>query len=199
MKKNWIIAGLVATVIMVATFGAVIAAEDTGLEAADAGIVDFDETTDGDVNYLITKAQMEEINAEKREMIRAQIIENLETYGLTDAEIMEIDEMLDALEILRIESFETVKELKEQGLTREEIRAEMEPIHNEIQELRTELKDKLAEYDIILPDPPMKKGQGRRGQGFGGPRNGEPGMGGPGFGGPRGDCGNGNNFQEPRP
>ena len=69
MKKNWMIAGLMATVIMVATFGAVIAAEDTG-ETADAGIVDFDETTDGDVNYLITKAQMGEINDEKRAMIR---------------------------------------------------------------------------------------------------------------------------------
>lgn len=171
MKKNWIIAGSLISVMLMATLGTVIAADDIG--TVDATAIDV-EVVD-DANLLITPDQMAEIKAEEREMIQATIMENLETYGLTDEEIMEVEELMDALDVLHIEARETRQELVDEGLTRDEIRVEMEPAMLEIQDLRTELKELLEGYGIVMPDQMLQQrghvrmnGQGGQGMRHGG-------------------------------
>ncbi len=182
MKKNWIIAGSLISVMLMATLGTVIAADDIG--TVDATAIDT-EVMD-EPNLLITPDQMAEIKTEEREMIQATIMENLETYGLTDEEIMEVEELMDALDVLHIEARETRQELVDEGLTRDEIRAEMEPAMLEIQDLRAELKELLEGYGIEMPDQPLQqrghaRANGQRGQGGQGMRQGGAGMGGQGM------------------
>ncbi len=194
MKKNWMFAGLVATIIMVATLGVAIAQNDPMMGSASGEQVNeydqiMDEMMGEDAQYLITNEQMMEIRNETRNMIREQIRANLMSYNLTDDQIMEIEELMEAIMELRQEAFETHRELMEQGLSRKEIRAEMRPMVLEIQELRAQLKDTLAEYGVDLPEPPIGRGRGMfgpgmglagKGRGMGGPSMGRLGDGGPG-------------------
>ncbi len=223
MKKNMIIAGLVATVIMIAAFGVVLAQDDAMVQdpALEEPMSEFDaiydEVADEDANYLITQDQMGEIRNETRNMIREQIRENLVEYGMTDEEILELEENMDAIHELEKEVRETIRELRDEGLSRDEIRSEVETQVTEIQALRELVKEKLDEYDIVLPPRLMGHKEGiQPGPGFGEPgdmKGGRPGMdggmgrrpGGPGMGGPgmgdhsQGMPGNGEGFMEPRP
>ena len=210
MKKNWIIVGLVTAAIMVASLGAVLAQDDAKVQdpALEEPMEEFDAIwdyiEDEDANYLITKEQMGEIRNETHLMIREQIRENLAEYGMPDEEILELEENMDAIHEMEKEVRETISELRDEGISRDEIKTEVEPLITEIQELRTLIKDKLNEYDVVLPGRMGRRdrmgpdegcdccgsnmgklgGQSGIGRGsqMGRPGNGGPGMGGPGMG-----------------
>jgi len=161
MMKNWIIVGLVTTVIMLATLGAVISAQDVDTEpvADDMDVYEdsyfedelFDEEVlDENVYYLVTIEDQEEIREVAEQMLAEAIHENLEASDLTDEEIMEIEEQIEAIKTLRTEARETMRELREQGATPEEIRAEMEPIMRELRNLQEELRETLREHGIRM-------------------------------------------------
>ena len=173
MNKNWIIVGLLTTVLMFAALGTVISAQDANSDAIgenenfDGEFDNFDEEfEDEDVYFLFTKEDGKEVRDAARQMTKDRILENLQNANLTDEEILEIEELLEAIEILREEADESRLELIEQGLSREEIKAEMEPIMEELKGLHIELRETLQEHGIKLfegPRPGMRRGGPRMG------------------------------------
>ena len=178
MKMKFMIAGALITILLMATLGTVIALDDSEFETNGAATTETIE--DEDAQYLITEAQLEEIREASEEMIHAQMMENLESYNLTDEQIMEIEELLLAIDELRDEIKAQREEMMDSDLSWSEKREAMEPLMIEIQTLRTELKELLDSYGIIMPKP-MHRAPRFGGPGFGGPEMG-PGHGGPGMG-----------------
>lgn len=191
MKKKFIIAGALVALILMATLGTVIALDDSGLETDAAATTDTLE--DENAQYLITEEQLEEIRDASEQMIIDQMIENLESYNLTDEQITEIEDILLAIRELRGDIRATLEELRDRNTTFPEIREALEPLVTELRALRAELKELLDSYGILPPEGRMHCIRWHRGPRFGGPgsgpRPGGPGIGdggmGPGFGGPR--------------
>ncbi|MCK5397604.1 MAG: hypothetical protein KAJ33_05085 [Thermoplasmata archaeon] len=204
--NKMMIAGLLIGVLMLSTLGVVAMAQETG----DTDISQEVSETQDEM-YLITPEQNEEIRdtvltMQEEHATRTEIREtartmsqdfidlNLESYGLTEAQIDEIQAKINELMDKMDEIHETRDELWDQDMNRMDIRDELQPLRDDAQEIRAELKDLLDQYGIIPPkmrgsgmDEGHGPGQGGRpgrfgdsggsdGEGFGPGQGGRPGM-----------------------
>ena len=189
--NKMMIAGLLIGVLMFSTLGVVAMAQETG--DTDIG---QEVSESQDEMYLITPEQNEEIRdttltmqeehatrTEIRETARTMsqdfIDMNLESYGLTEAQIDEIQAKINELMDKMDEIHETRDELWDQDINRMDIREGIQPLRDEIQVIRGELKEILDQYGIVPPemqglgmDEGHGPGQGGRPGRFGG--SGEP-------------------------
>jgi len=161
MKAKWMIALSVLSVVAIlgAGIGYVVATDNTN------------DTTTTDTQPLLTDEQLADIRAmadelrangtdmnQLRELIEAQIeqyiTENLEAYGLTEDQILEIKEMFEAIDDKMDEIKEVAFELREQGATFEEIRDTIDPMMVELRDLQQQLVETLDGYGVSLNLPP---------------------------------------------
>lgn len=78
------------------------------------------------------------------------IMEYLESTGLTEEQLDEVEAKLDEIATLQEEIRGKVAELREQGATREEIRAEIEPLMEEMKNLHGELVELLVSFGVDM-------------------------------------------------
>ncbi len=211
--NKMIIAGILAAAVLFSGLGIMAMAQEDDLMTRG----ELDEFTltqgvseDPNAQYLLTQEQIETMRTtaqelrdehatrtEIRETVQAMaseyVQENLESYGLTEEEIAEIQAKMTELMDKMLEVRETAHDLWGQDMNRQDIREEIQPLMDEAQEIRAELKDMLDQYGILPPEighPGMgggPHGQNRHGMGEGcegeGRQNRHGGFGG--FGDPR--------------
>ena len=184
MNKKWIAIGSCVSLLLVAVLGTALAAEESTSEQdkiVEATETQYNETVtpsnETDTQYLITQEQLNQIDAEMRELreqkINDTMLANLESYGLTDDQIMEIEEIMALIDDIRNEIMKTEKSLMDNGTNCSDMNDKLEPFMQQMQELQTELKDTLAQYGIEVqdcpPNPPGPPGHHQRNNMPGGP------------------------------
>ncbi|MFH0816963.1 MAG: hypothetical protein V1934_09155 [Methanobacteriota archaeon] len=211
MEKKKTIGAVLALALLFSSIGMIAAAQaatDDG--AGDTGAVEVtageqgNETTE--LRVLITMEQRaamsavvdemraanvthDDIMAEIDAMTRDYMAQNLESYGVAEADSAKILDAIDDIDAMEQEIRDTAEELRELGLNRREIRNQTQPMLDEMRTMRTGLADLLAQYDILPPmcgpaGPGMmpRQGFGQNGTGCMGPQgregNGPQGMGG---------------------
>ena len=221
--NKMIIAGILAAAVMFSGLGIMAAAqEDVNNNLMTQEELDEFTLAEGenpDAQYLLTEEQIETMRTTAQELSDAHatrteireaihtlaseyVQENLESYGLEEAEIAEIQVKITELTDKMQEVRETAYELQGQDMNRQDIRAEIQPLIDEAQEIRAELGELLSQYDILPPKIHMPgmgdgpQGQNCHGMGQGEGRQNRHGNGSGGFGGEPGElCGGGG----PRP
>lgn len=192
--NKMIIAGILAAAVLFSGLGIMAMAQEddfmTKGELDEFTLVEA-ESEDPNAQYLLTEEQIETMKTtaqelrdahatrtEIRETVQAMaydyVQENLESYGLNEEEIVEIQAKLTELMEKMLEVRETAHDLWEQDMNRQDIREEIQPLMEEAQEIRGELKELLDQYGILPPEighPGMGGGHGHGGRpgGFGRP------------------------------
>ena len=192
--NKMIIAGILAAAVMFSSFGIMaMAQEDIDNDLMTQEELDEFTLTEGenpDAQYLLTEEQIEtmrttaqelrdehatrtEIRETVQAMVHEYVLENLESYGLEEAEIVEIQAKMSELMDKMLEVRETAYELHGQDMNRQDIREEIQPLIEEAQAIRAELGELLRQYDILPPEIHMPgmgdgpQGQNRHGMGQG--------------------------------
>ncbi len=197
MNKKMMIAGMLVGVLMFSTLGIVAMAQET---TDDVGVSQEVSESQNEL-FLITPEQGEEIRTtvltmqeehatrtEIRETTRTMsndfINANLESYGLTEVQIDEIESKILEINDKMDEIRETAVELRAQDINRMDVKETIKPLMEEVKVIRDELKVILDSYDIIpleMRGPGRDEGPGM-GEGHGPGQDGRPGRFG---GGPR--------------
>ena len=198
--NKMIIAGILAAAVMFSGLGIMaMAQEDVNNDPMTRGGLNEYTLTEGvskdpNAQYLLTEEQIETMRTTAQElrdehatrteiretvqvMASEYVQENLESYGLEGEEIAEIQAKISELLDKMLEIRETAFDLWELDMNRQDIREEIQPLIEEAQEIRGELKDMLDQYGILPPEIHLPGMGGGCGQGH----DGKPGK----FGGPR--------------
>ncbi len=203
--NKMMIAGILAAAVMFSGLGIMaMAQEDVNNDLMTQEELDEFTLTEGenpDAQYLLTEEQIETMRTKAQELRDAHatrteireavqalaneyVLENLESYGLTEDEIAEIQVKMAELMDKMLEVRETAHDLWEQDMNRQDIREEIQPLMEEAQAIRAELGELLRQYDILPPEighPGMgdgPQGQNRHGMGRGEGRQNRHGAGG---------------------
>jgi hypothetical protein len=182
MNRKMALAGMLVAVLVFSSLGIIVMAQETTDETAvdqdtlddiiqEDGQVSDDDCNDTiDANFLITPEQMETIRGtiqymqenhstrtEIKEAERSMTLEyaalNLGTYGLTEAEIAEIQAKMIELWAKEDDTRALADELWAQDMNMMDIRATLQTMWNETRVLRQELTTMLSQYGIIMPGP----------------------------------------------
>ena len=212
--NKMVIAGLIVAALMFSGLGIMaMAQEDVNDDLMTQEELDEYTLSEGvpqgdDAKYLLTEEQIVTMKTtaqelrdahatrtEIRETVQAMaseyVQENLESYGLAEEEIAEIQVKITQLMDKMLEVRETAHDLWEQDMNRQDIREEIKPLIDEAQVIRGELKDMLDQYGILPPEIHQPgfgdgpQGQNRHGMGQGEGRQNRHG----GFGGFNGESG----------
>jgi len=116
----------------------------------------------------------DEIETAVQSATDSYMVANMESYNMTAQQIDLVMAKLDEVREQEVAIKNATAELRTQNLTREETRTQMQAMFGKLDQLNTELRDLLDQYDLRMP--PMRGPMGSEGRG---PR-----------GGP-GDCGRG--------